>query len=217
MNSTEIVTLFRETVEDQELPYLWSDTLAYQYLDDAQKMFCRKTGGLGDGSSALTQLTYTDATDWVDISPLILKFRGAMDRATGQPITIMNFEDLRSRGMRFDGKTGDVRIMVIGIEPGRARLYPVPRAAGDIDLIVDRLPLKKITDAGDQKLEVAEQHHQHLVLWMAHRAYSRQDTETANPKRAADFGGQFLAYCEDAKNEKERALHKTREVSYGGI
>ncbi len=217
MNSTEIVTLFREVVEDQEEPYLWTETEAFQFLDDAQKMFCRKTGGLGDGSSPLTQLAYTDATDWVDVSPLILKFRGAMDHTTGEPVTLVNFEDLRQNGLRFDGKIGRVRYMVLGIEPGRVRLYPHPVEDGSIDLIVDRLPLKKITDAGDQKLEIAEQHHQHLVMWMAHRAYNKQDSETTNPKRAADFEAKFLFYCEDAKNEKERALHKTRVVSYGGI
>ncbi len=216
MNSTEIVTLFRETVEDEVAPYLWSDELAFQYLDDAQKMFCRLTGGLGDGSSPLTQLTYTDTDEWLDISPLILKFRGAMDRVTGRPVTIVNFEDMREHGLRFDGKTGNVGYLVIGIEPGRARLYPKPVADGDIDLIVDRLPLKRITDAGDQKLEIAEQHHQHMVLWMAHRAYSKQDTETADRNRAADFEMKFRNYCDEAKHEKERALHKTRVVNYGG-
>lgn len=217
MNSTEIVEVFRQTVSDEELPYLWSDTEAYRFLNDAQKTFCRETGGLGDGSSALTQIAYTDTTDWVDTSELILKFRDATDSVTGREVSIVNFEDLRKNGIVFDGKQGTPRCIVIGIEPGRARLYPFPAEAGQINLIVDRLPLKQITDAGDQKLEIAEQHHEHLVLWMAHRAYNKQDAETMNNRKAADFGARFLAYCAEAKAEKERAMHKTRVVGYGGI
>ena len=216
MNSTEILEVFRETVSDEEIPYLWSDAEAYRFMNDAQRVFCRETGGLGDGSSVLTQLAYDGTTDWVTVSPLILKFRDATDNATGKEVTIVNYEDLRKHGLAFDGRTGPVRNLVIGIEAGRARLYPAPTEAGQINLIVDRLPLKQITDS-DQKLEIADQHHEHLVLWMAHRAYNKQDAETMNNRKAAEFEARFKQYCFDAKAEKERAMHKTRVVSYGGI
>ena len=62
MNSTEVVGLFRETVGDGAAPYLWNDVEAFRFLDDAQKMFCRLTGGLGDASSAITQLASDRAT-----------------------------------------------------------------------------------------------------------------------------------------------------------
>jgi hypothetical protein len=217
MNSSEIVELFRQTVSDEAVPYLWSDAEAYRYLDDAQKMFCRLTGGLGDGSTTVTQLSYTDASDWVTLSPLILKIRAATDNATGRHIDVLNFEDMRADDRAFSAtKAGTVRAVVIGIEPGRARLSPYPRVAGQINLIVDRLPLKSITDA-DQKLEIAEQHHQHLITWMLYRAYSKQDAETLNRKAAQDAELAFNQYCFDAEAEKARAMHKTRTVRYGGI
>jgi hypothetical protein len=106
--------------------------------------------------------------------------------------------------------------IVFGIEPGRIRLSPYPHAAGQINLIVDRLPLKSITGE-EQKLEVAEQHHQHLVTWMMHRAYNKQDAETLNRKASQDAKTAFNQYCFDAKAEKDRAMHKTRTVRYGGI
>ena len=216
MNSTEVVDLFRETVGDLADPYLWTDVEAYRYLDDAQKMFCRLTGGLGDASSPLTQLAYLAGDDWVDISPLILKFRSAAHSDTGRELRIYNMEDMRSGGIIFDGATGRVTSLVLGMEPGRARLHPRAAEDGAISLVVERLPLKTITDAGSQKLEIAEQHHQHLVLWMCHRAYTKQDAEAFDRKKALDSKISFEEYCFAAKLEKERALYKTRTVNYGG-
>jgi hypothetical protein len=217
MNSTEIVDLFRETVSDTVEPFLWSDTEAYRFLDDAQKMFCRLTGGLGDGSSDITKLNYTTSTDWIALSPLILKVRDASMAVTGREVEILNMEDMRRRGMKFNGNPGALRALVTGIEPGRVRIYPYPIESGVIQLIVDRLPLKAITDAGDQRLEVAEQHHQALMAWMFHRAYAKQDAETIDKKKSIESKFEFETYCFEAKAEKDRAMHKTRVVSYGGL
>lgn len=216
MNTTELLDLFRHEVADREDPQLWSDEEGWAYMDDAQKMFCRLTGGLGDASSAITQLSVSSDSDWVSISPLVLKVRDASNAVTGRGIELVNYEDLRLRGMRFDGRRGPVRYLVLGMEPGRARCYPFPIEPLTVQLVVDRLPLKAITDE-DQKFEIAEQHHQHLLLWMKHRAYAKQDAETYDKTKSAEFQMRFENYCADAKAEKDRAMHKTRTVSYGGI
>ncbi len=215
MDSTELRDQFRADVVDQMEPFLWSDPEVYDYLDDAQKMFCRLTGGLGDGTSALTTLAYTAASDWVATSPLILKTRDAY-HAGGVPVVIVNYEDLAAHGLRFDGRTGIPNYLILGIEANKARLYPHPVADGSIQTIVDRLPLKAISDE-DQKLEVADQHKTGLGLWMKSRAYSKQDAETFDRNKAEGFEQKFRAYCAEAKKEKDRAKHKTRIVSYGGI
>ena len=48
MTNTELLAIFREEVSDLEVPYLWSDTLVYGYIDEAQKQFCRDTYGMLD-------------------------------------------------------------------------------------------------------------------------------------------------------------------------
>ncbi len=217
MNSSETLELFREIVSDREEPYLWSDVELFRYMDDAQKMFCRLTGGLGDASSAITRITYDIDDEWVDLSPLILKFRAVTFEDSGRQVEIINMEDARSRGIKFNGVSGRVRAIVLGLEPNRARLYSRANEAGVLNLVVDRLPLKPITDAGDQKFEIAEQHHQALITWMCHRAYSKQDAETLDRKKAADSKFAFEQYCFDAAAEKERALSKIRTVNYGGL
>lgn len=217
MISDELRDQFRSDVVDTVQPHLWADEEIFRYIDDAQKMFCRRVGGLADVSTpGVTQLPVVTTTDWVDISPLILKFRAANFVADGSKVEITNFEDLAEKGIRFDGSKGRVKALVIGMEEGRARLWPYPDQVDIIQLMVDRLPLKHITDEG-QKLEIAEQHHLHLLHWVKHLAYSKQDAETRDDKKAAEYEIRFYSYCAEAKAEKERAKHKTRVVTYGGI
>lgn len=156
------------------------------------------------------------AEDWVDISPLILKFRTAYRTSDGAPIQLVNAENLYGKGLRFDGRTGPLTTMIIGLEPARVRVYPVPVADDTIQLAVDRLPLLAI-DKGQLALEIANQHHIHLLKWAKHRAYSKQDSETRDDKKAADNKADFEAYCFQAKLERERAAYKPSTVAYGGI
>lgn len=216
MDSTGLLARFRNEMVDNELPYLWSDEEVYGYVDSAQTRFCKLTGGLGDVSSAVTRLAVSTATDWVNISQLILKVRDAYLLGDGMPIKVINYEDMPTAGFRFDGMTGRVRFLVLGLEPGRARLYPFPVEALSIQLVVDRLPLKSIDDA-DQKLEVADQHSDGLMMHIKHRAYSKQDAEAFDRGRAKDYDEQFQGYCANATRERARAIHKPRQVVYGGL
>ena len=217
MASSDLRDQFRQDVVDVELPVLWSDQEIYAYIDDAQKMFCRLTGGLGDGSTvAITQLPIAPAGEWVTLSPLILKIRSAYRVSNGCPLEVINYEDMSLLGVRFDGKSGPALRIVLGIEPGKVRLHPKPNDTDTIQLIVDRLPLIDIND-DDQVIEVAKQHQIHLLMWAKHLAYEKQDAETFDKKKAADFEMQFRSYCVAAVAEKDRAKHKTRIVAYGGI
>jgi hypothetical protein len=216
LTGADLYAQFRGDVVDQLEPYLWSDAEVLDYADDAQKMFCRLIGGLADASSPLTVIAYTDATDWVDTSPLILKPRDAYDVLTGRPIEVVNYENLNSMDFRFDGRRDIPRYLVTGMEEHRARLYPFPAVTGSIQLVVDRLPLLPVDDP-DSRLEVADQHKNGLVMWMKARAYKKQDAETRNDRLALQYDQEFHSYCAMAKAEKDRAKHRTRVVGYGGI
>ncbi len=217
MDSTSLRDRFRLSVDDVETPYLWSDEEVFGYMDDAQNMFCRFTNGIGDATSArITQLAVPVDTEWVDLSNLILKIRGANRGSDGSTMTIVNYEDMEAHGLRFDGRTGAIQYLVIGMEDNKARIYPKASVADTVSLLVYRLPLKPIIDE-DQKLEIDVKHHLHLIWWMQHLAYSKQDAETLDRTKASDARATFEEYCAMAKNEQGLAKHKTRVVAYGGI
>lgn len=216
MNSTDLLEQIRLDLNDLEVPYLWSDKEILGYINDAQRMFCRLAGGFGDVSSPFTLLEYTPASDWVAISPLVMKIRNATDAFTGRQITVWNEENMRTHNQRFTNVPGHVTHLVIGMEDHKARLHKFPAQAGAIQLSVERLPLLAI-NALDQALEVDEQHHEHLGIWVAHRAYAKQDAETFDRTKSAESKIAFEMYCFDAAAERARAHGKIRVVSYGGI
>jgi len=216
MDSTELLDQFRRDVVDIEEPQLWSDDEVFSYIDDAQKQLCRHVGGIADASSPMTVLPYDAGQDWLKQDDRILKVRTAYQVSDGREIVLINFEDMPTHSLRFDGRTGTPKFLVLGIEEHKARLYPTPVVADTVQLHIDRMPLKKIDDS-DQLLEVSDRHFRGLLLRVKALAYTKQDAETLDRDKAQRFDGEFAAYCEQARKEKERAKHKTRVVAYGGI
>jgi hypothetical protein len=217
MTASDLLDLFRAEMRDLETPYLWSSSLFYSYLNDAQNMFCRLTEGIADASTeSITQIVVDENTTWVDTDPLILRFLAATRSDTGAEVEIINREDMSTRRWRFDSRTGPIQALVIGMEPHRARIYPNPNESVTLELRVFRLPFTPICDGGDD-LEIDEQHHRHLLMWTKALAYGVQDAETFDKTKKAAFELEFHDYCEAAKREQGRARYKTRAVAYGGI
>ncbi len=218
MNSTELVELFRQENSDVAEPYLWSDLQLYRYLNEAQEMFCRETFGIEDASTPdICRLAVEPGTDWYTLSKKILKVRGATRADTGRSIRLLNAEKAPQEGVLFDGRPGPLNALVQGLEKSKLRAWPLPNETVTVELMVFRLPLEVIDDTGDQELEIDDQHHMPLLHWMQHRAYSNNDAEVFDPRRAKAGEDAFMAYCRRAKDEQSRATRSTGVVAYGGI
>jgi hypothetical protein len=288
MNTTELLEQFREEMNDVATPYLWSDTLVYRYIGDAQKQFCRFTNGISDSRTpAVTQVTIQPGVEWYAAHSSILKVRFMTRCDTGRDVNAANFDQRAYSGIVFDGRTGPLKALVHGLEGHYLRAWPVPdtstRVTGTtvgvtplgassvtlistdgikvgqsisglgiapfttvlsvagavvvltlpttaeipdaaaltfdltVNLSVFRLPITAITDDGDQEFEIDEQHHEHLLLWVKHRAYSKQDAETFDRTKAKEFDDAFRGYCARAKSEQDRLRRVPTPVAYGGI
>lgn len=218
MNSSELLDLFRSEMSDKVEPFLWSDEDVFGYENDAQVMHCRKTDGIADATTlAVTAIAVTPSTDWVDLHPKIIRIRSATRSDTGRDIDIINRDDMPLRRWYFDGALGSVKALVIGMQANKARVFPKSNETVTVNLTVFRLPLVPISDAGDQEFEIEEQHHRHLLLWMKHLAYLKQDAETYDRTRAEEFEQKALAYWAKVKEEDRRKAFKVRTVAYGGI
>lgn len=217
MNSSELLAQLRLDLRDTVNPYLWSDAEMYMYIDEAQKMFCRLTGGLADATSAAAaRMKLKAGSRYAVLSPLVIKLRAAFDEDGGK-IEIINFEDLEFDGSEgialFTDTPGSVKQLVVGMEPNRVRVINTPTTDQTLSLIVYRYPLDTITDAG-QDLEVDEQHHLYLLKWARHLAHMKPDAETYDRGRAAQFKAEFEQYCFMAKGEKGQREHKHRGVQF---
>jgi hypothetical protein len=233
MLASDLYNAFRSDVVDVEQPYLWSDDEVYRYMTDAYRMFARRTGGIPDATSTLTRVPIVAGQMYSDISPLILKFRRIFLQSTGARLHIANIEDsplMRDNDygalnpMRVDSTQGPVKYAVIGMErnkdAGKIRWVQVPAVDDAAQLVVYRLPLGSATadNADDFEFdEIGEEHHESLLLWMKHKAYSKQDAETFDRGRAKENKDAFEAYCLESAAEADRYKHKNRAVAYGGL
>jgi hypothetical protein len=78
------------------------------------------------------------------------------------------------------------------------------------------LPLVNIDEDADE-FEIDEQHHLALLHWVKHKAYSKDDAETFDRRKADEFEARFRSYCAAAKVEQNRARHPAGSVMYGGL
>lgn len=217
MDSTGLLTQLRADLFDQEEPYLWSTAELLRYIDDAQFMFCRKTEGIPDDATVeVCEIEVTPGTDRVALHPSIRLVRAAVRLDTGEPVEVVNTEDMSQRGWRFDGRQAKPRALVLGGGAHSARVWPMSAETFTLHLTVFRLPVDHIVDT-DQVLEIDEEHHTHLGLWCMHKAYLKQDAETLDRTKSDEFESRFLAYCANVSREEQRKRHKARVVRYAGI
>lgn len=214
MKTHELLKLFREEVFDLESPPMWSNTLVYAYMDEAQKQLCRLTDGIPDSTSDAAILELESGEAWATLSPAVLQVRSARD-GRGRPLALVPVERIDQEDIRLDDSRGTPRVLVTGMEEHRVRVVPIPDAAAQVQLNVFRLPLRDIVGP-DQDFEVRAEHVQPLLDWMMHRAYGRQDAETYDKGRARDFEEKFRRYCDGVKREQARLRRTPHPIAYGG-
>lgn len=218
MKASEIVDLFRVEMHDTAEPPMFSDEQLYAYLNDAQQTFVRELGGIPDASSQFLQIAAAVNDTSFKYDHRILKIRGAYRLSDGCQVDVIDYEEMRTRGLRFDGCTGHVEAIVIGMDEATVRYLKTVDLADTLQLIVDRMPLQDITmDEPDAAPEIIPPHHIHLVTHMMAKAFGNQDAEVFNKSKAIEKTAEFKAYCEKCFKEKERRKHKTRVVAYGGL
>lgn len=227
MESHELLSTFRCDVVDDVEPYLWSSGEVYQYINDAYFMFVRLTGGIPDGTSSATTLTATAATETTPLDKSIMRIRAARNVTDNYcPVKVINIQDQDDlttedygiiRSINNTILPGPVRHMIIGEEEGYVRWVNVPTVDTEIQLVVERLPLIPITRHQQLFAGVREEHHYHLLKWVRHLAYRKQDADTFNLVKSDQERNDFFDYCQMAKQEKGIRKHKVRTTSYGGI
>ena len=186
---------------DEQLPYLWSDTLILRYLDEAQIEFCRRTEGIEDSTSSICTLSVPAGADSVTVSPKILKVRSATVADTGRSLEISSIEAERGQPRV---PAGDPRTIVLKLNALKAQLLPAPSRDIVVGLDVMRLPLNRVESPLDET-EVDDMHSVALMHCALYRAYSRPDPETMDRTRADFFLQAFERECARASREQGRA------------
>lgn len=230
MDVESLIDRFRTEVHDTANPYLWGQDEVINYVNDAQEWYCRETGGIADSSSAgVTEIPLTTGQKFAPVDSRILKIRHAQRRSDNKEVDLWNFEDAQFRPMydntayyaphklTLDDTQGVVSKIITGMEQYKVRCVYIPAVDDVIDCIIYRLPLVPIAEDVLGNLEIPAEDHILLLDGMKALAYAKQDAETFDKGKQAEFEAKFLAKCAEAQYKREKREHKYRTVRYGGI
>ena len=229
MNASELAAYFRSQVRDEVAPYLWSDDEILVYMNEAQKMFVRLTNGIYDVSSQACLVDVAAGEKYSSLHSSVLEIRKAyyVDPSTSyrRELNIINLADTARlssvdygiyHNPGIQDTVGIVSYMLVGEQKGKVRWINIPDSNATVELAIARLPLAALSN-DQQDLEVDDQHHIHLIEWMKHLAYNKQDGDAFNPKTSIESEMRFRAYCDFVWKEWERYRHTHRSIAYGGL
>jgi hypothetical protein len=190
MNLGELIAYAKNSADDNASGELWSEEEWINFANDAQNEACRRARLLVDSTSPLTELSLPAGEPTVALDPRILVIRRARLVGRSPLLQRVSHHTLDCAGSGWEDETGEPRGYVPDMDTQVFRPYPMPEADATVRLTVVRLPLKEMAEEAD-KLEVPPHLHRSLAAWMLYRAFSKQDGEAFDKKKAAEYLAEF--------------------------
>lgn len=195
MNVADFIAAFRSELADKEEPPLWSDDEIAAYLNEAVQEACERAYLIEDRSTpAVCAIALQPGVDTYNLHASVFEIKRLTYR--GRPLNETSVDALDAESPGWEARQGQPRGFIFeqasGAQPARVRLVPTPNQADAIALTVYRGALKPLNaDQDTAKPEIHERYHARLKHWIYCRAYLKQDPETHDKARAAEFAAEF--------------------------
>lgn len=195
MNGEALIAGFRYASGDKVEPYFWSDERVLELLTEAQIQACVRGRLLHeDTRPEVCRITLAAGQASYPLHPKLFEITHLQIRpVVGEPrrLELKSVEWLNEEMPDWRNDTNPPRFAI----QRDTSLRIVGRIeAGDMaELEGYRLPMKDLTDESS-KPEIHEAHHEHLIDWALHKAFSEPDAETIDPQRAKDAEQEFTRY-----------------------
>ena len=196
MNLEQLIQQFRVDADDLIEPHFWDAEWIAAWLTEAQAEAAIRGRLLYEAANAaVCQIAVAANTATHDLHKSLFELVHLRFQATGATtssvLTIKAREELDRIRPGWRDETGTPRHAIQ--DDTRITLVPRPELAGTLHVEGYRVPLKALENDTD-KPELHEAHHRHLVHWALHRAFSKPDSETIDPQRAAAAEAAFTRY-----------------------
>lgn len=196
MNLEQLTAQFRVDADDLTEPHFWDAEWIATWLTEAQAEAAIRKRLLYEASNpAICQIAVLADTATYDLHKSLFELVHLRFQATGATtssvLSIKAREELDRIRPGWRDETGTPRHAVQ--DDTRITLVPRPELAGTLHVEGYRVPLKALENDTD-KPELHEAHHRHLVHWALYRAFSKPDSETIDPQRAATAEAAFTRY-----------------------
>ena len=196
MNLEQLIARFRIEADDLIEPYLWEPEWLANWFSEAQdEAAVRARLLLDDYTPAVTQIAVSAGWDSYSLHAKLyeiasLRLVPTDQRPCAPRLVSREWLDRKVPGWR-DLPAGTPRWAIQ--TDTRLRLVPAPAVDGAIRLEAYRLPMKVLANDND-KPEIHEAHHIHLVQWVLYRAFGKPDADAHDPQRSAQALAQFEQY-----------------------
>lgn len=182
MNVTALLAQARALLDDEALPYKWSDALLISYIDEAQHEACLRANLLYDANTtAYTRLSLVAPANSGSLDTKVIYVM----RASGTDADVSNFrltkvtrEELDRYYGNWETATGRPTHYIV--EQSRLTVYPAPAVNTQIDLGVYRYPVTLTTGANTPEIDSA--YHPHLIDWVVYRCARSRDQDFELPE-----------------------------------
>lgn len=204
MKLLDLINITRLEMDDKGNETLITDAEHIEFANDAELEACRRGRLILDSTTtAICQIAIVAGTASYTLDPRVQSIRRAKLTAL-LPLKRRNLQDMDSQYAGWDDASNSTPSVFMTDDTGKIRLWPTPSANTTLSMIVVRAPLAEMNDGTDSP-EIAARFHRSLRFWMMYRAYSKQDSEANDPKKAADS----LALFEQEFGKKSSALDET--------
>jgi hypothetical protein len=189
MDFSQIENSVRITLDDNSVgDKLWSQAELLEYAQDAENEICERIEAIVDNTSALTSIAVNTSTGSYGLSNTVVNVKSARMEGgtfplmqTSEPVMDLTYVNWRT-------STGTPRSFM-KTPTNNIIIHPIPDTADTILMTVSRFPNTPMTVNGSPEIDA--RYHEGLLLWMIHRAYMKNDSETLNVDKAKDYKKKF--------------------------
>lgn len=198
MNLEQLIRQFRIDADDLVAnPPLWEDEWIAEWLTEAQAQAAIRGRLLFEASDpAICEIAVTAGTATYQLHKTLYELEHLRFKAAGascsERVHLKTREELDRIRPGWRDRT-DSRPCFAIQDDTRITLVERPSVAGTLYVEGYRLPLRALVNDND-KPEINEAHHRHLVHWALHKAFSKPDADAADPTRAKTAEAEFTAY-----------------------
>lgn len=195
MTLEELIRRFRTLAVDNVQPYLFADEDVTDWLNDGQRQACIRGRLLReDDNQAVCEIALTPGQRTYPLHKAVYEIINARIvpvSGRSRPVFLASREwlDENMPGWRDDHGPAEFAIQ----DDTSIRVVGAVTAGDKLAIECYRTPLKVLANDTD-KPEIHEAHHEYLIQWALHKAFSVVDADTFDPQRSDRSEAAFTNY-----------------------
>lgn len=193
MKPPELVSALRDLIDDNAAPQLWTSAELLRYLNDAERQACRRAYILEDHNTAsICALSLAASTMSFALHSLVLKVLRVFISSANVVLRQTPRDFLDAEYGQWWSTYG-VPGYYVHEANDELLLNTMLYSADSASLLVARLPLQDFSTGSTETIETKAMYHDDLLLWGAHKAFLKNDSDTLNLQLADYYEKQFTA------------------------